>query len=175
MLVLCAGYASKSHLVSVHVTGRGPPVHASVTEAVPVTYAAADATLLLTAGSNSAAQILSLQAAQLQQLARVCGTGHLRLAQPHTAASPLLRMSSPCVFLSAMDAAAGVPLPQPLPNRRQGGQLPLRFSAHEVLATEGATYSWLHNQVQRLYLHAPCAEQGNHAAWQPPPGWQLQK
>jgi hypothetical protein len=70
---------------------------------------------------------------------------------------------------------AGVPIPQPLPDRRQQGQLPQTFRAGDVLLTEGATLSWLHNQIQRIYLWAPCAEMGNHAAYQAPAGWQLQK
>lgn len=69
----------------------------------------------------------------------------------------------------------GVPIPQPLPDMRQNGHLPQTLPAGQVLSTEGATYSWLHSQVQRVYLYASCAEQGNHAAWQPPAGWQLQK
>lgn len=74
-----------------------------------------------------------------------------------------------------MCVPAGVPVPQPLPDRRQQGQLPQTLRAGDVLKTEGATLSWLHNQIQRIYLWAPCAEMGNHAAYQAPAGWQLQK
>lgn len=69
---------------------------------------------------------------------------------------------------------SGAPIPQPLPDRRQGGQLPEQLP-HEVLQSEGATFSWLHSYVQSIYLHATCAAQGNNAAWKAPPGWSMQK
>lgn len=69
---------------------------------------------------------------------------------------------------------SGVPIPQPLPDRRQGGVLPEQLP-HEVLQTEGATYSWLHSYVQSIYLHTTCAEQGNNTPWKVPAGWNMQK
>lgn len=76
---------------------------------------------------------------------------------------------------TACQQHTGAPIPQPLADRRENGQLPETFPVQDTLKSEGATFSWLHSHIQRLYLWATCAEQGNHAEWQAPHGWDLQK
>ena len=85
---------------------------------------------------------------------------------------------SHCLIASAVAlllVGPGVPIPQPLPDRRQGGVLPQQLPAQEVLRSEGATFSCLHSYIQSIYLWATCAEQGNNVKWQVPEGWTLNK